>query len=708
VTAAAPAQAKQLVLLFAIAVALFTPGCLRKDYPEGASVVSKVSLSGAEAVDPSDLLAGLATAESPRFLGIWDGVVFEYEVLDETLLERDLDRIERYYRARGYYEAKVTAARIERTDDHRVRVELRVHEGDPVRIVGSVATPGIERLPFDIAIAANRALSERPGDRFDEAVYTRDKAGLLGALVDRGYAFATVTGHVHVDIAKHEAEVELVVVPGPASVYGEVKITGLKDIPEGPVRDNLALERSKPYSRAELDDAKTALINLGVFSTVEVRPDLTHPETATVPVTVVVQEAPLRTLRLGGGVRFDVLEFSANLTAAWEHENFLGGMRRLTLEERPGLVFYPTRPDNFQPPRNVFPRNRVRAELRQPAFIEGRTTGFVSAEYSIYPLLYPGLGDDVNEHENVIGYQEVKVQVGAERAFFGHHLYVTPAYDWQANFPFAYLGTNLLQPVHVSAPELKTVLDFRDDPLEPHRGVFISNTVQVAGHGFGGDASDVKEQPEVRAYVPISKKVTLAVRTTVGFLFTENYGATIKRSAQDPSSQNTLSLQDPAALRDQQLLLFRAFYSGGPNSNRGYPFRGVGPQGVLGYLLPSSAACQTTQNGKPVFSTDSTCFRPLGGLSLWEASIEVRFPLFGPLRLATFVDASDVVRDVTLRLTYPHVSPGIGLRYATPVGPVRIDVGYRVPYAQEIGHRDLPETEGSQTTVFGLPIAVQF
>jgi outer membrane protein assembly factor BamA len=192
VTAAAPAKAKQLVLLIAIAVALLTPGCLRQDYPEGAYVISKVSLAGADAVDPNEVLAGLATAESPRFLGIWDGVVFDYEVFDETLLERDLDRIVRYYRARGYYEASVTAARIERTDDHHVRVEIRVHEGDIVRIAGSLATPGLERLPFDVAVAASRALVERPGDRFDEAVYAKDKASLLRALVDNGYAFAKV------------------------------------------------------------------------------------------------------------------------------------------------------------------------------------------------------------------------------------------------------------------------------------------------------------------------------------------------------------------------------------------------------------------------------------------------------------------------------------------------------------------------------------
>ncbi len=425
------------------------------------------------------------------------------------------------------------------------------------------------------------------------------------------------------------------------------------------------------------------------------RQDVTHPDTGIVPVTVVVEEAPLRAWHVGGGMRFDVLEWSANLSVGWANRNFLGGMRQLTLEAKPGLVFYPTRMDNFHEPTSVLPRSGVRAELRQPAFLEGRTTGVFSAEFNVYPLLYPGLGDDPSLKENVIGYDEVKFRAGAERAFFGHHLYVTPSYNWQANFPFAYIGTNPLGDVHVLYPELTTVFDFRDDPIEPRRGVFISNTVQIAGHIFGGDASDVREQPEIRTYLPISKSVVLAARATIGFLFPSNYGSTLT------NGNLSSGALDPATLRDQQLLLFRAFYSGGPNSNRGYPFRGVGPQGVLGYLLPSTAACAG--------STDPACYRPTGGLSLWEASMEVRFPLAGPVRLAAFVDGSDVVRQIaTIRFTYPHLSPGLGLRYATPVGPVRLDIGYRIPYMQEIGVKNLPIEEGYQPTIFGLPIAIQF
>ena len=689
------ARCGRCAALLSVLLALACWGCLRKDYPTEGPVVSEVELLDADAVDPDEVLDRLSTAESPQFLGIWDGVVFEYEVFDPALLARDLDRIERYYRARGYYEAKVTAARIVKTDEHRVRVEIRMHEGVPVRVV-QMTPRGTEKLPLDVGVAAIEAIQLKRGEPFDEALYEESKRELLNALADRGYAFARVKGQAQLDLARHEATVWFDVDPGPPAVYGPVRIVGLQEIPERPVRANLSIEEGAPYSRAELEDARNALINLGVFATVEVQQDIAEPETKRVPVTVRVQESALRTLRLGGGTRLDVLEWSSHLSIGWEHRNFLGGMRRFSIDTKPGVVFYPTRIDNLVAPRELLPKNAARAELRQPAFIEGRTTGFLATEFNIYPVLYPDLGKD--EEENVIGFYEVKANTGLERAFFGHHLYLTPSYNWQANFPFAYIGVTRdgLDRVFVSYPEILAVIDFRDDPIEPHSGFFFSNSAQVAGYIFGGDASDVKIRPEARTYVPVSRTVTFATRATVGFIFPGNYGDTL----QDPTADDS---PDPAVVRDQQLLLFRAFYSGGPNSNRGYAFRGVGPHGVLWFVLPPNITCQGDEADRP------ECFRPLGGLTLWEASVEVRFPIAGPVRGATFVDASDVTREVAqIRFDFPHLSAGLGMRYATPVGPIRLDVGYRLPFAQNVGEESLRRQEGDPSEILGLPVAVHF
>jgi len=114
--------------------------------PPNAPVISDVDLEGPTG-RPGSIVDGLATARSPRLLGIWDGVVFDYEVFEETILERDLERLRRYYRARGYYDARVLAARVITVDEHHVRVEIRVNEGEPVRVGGPCTLPAWSDCP---------------------------------------------------------------------------------------------------------------------------------------------------------------------------------------------------------------------------------------------------------------------------------------------------------------------------------------------------------------------------------------------------------------------------------------------------------------------------------------------------------------------------------------------------------------------------------
>jgi outer membrane protein assembly factor BamA len=157
-----------------------------------------------------------------------------------------------------------------------------------------------------------------------------------------------------------------------------------------------------------------------------------------------------------------------------------------------------------------------------------------------------------------------------------------------------------------------------------------------------------------------------------------------------------------------QLVYLRAFFSGGPNSNRGYALRGVGPHGVVPFFNPDLAALALSQGCDPGGSEEGSarCEQPLGGLSLWEASAELRFPVLGALSGATFCDTSDVSpQQVKLRFDYLHLSCGLGLRYDTPVGPVRADVGVRVPGMQVLGQPD-DSLEGNPGTILGLPMAI--
>ena len=105
-----------LPFLFALGLGgLASLGCA--SIPKGTAAVDGVRVDGNDKVSGSDIEEKMATAESPKFLGLFRGVVYDYELFDRTVLQRDLERVERYYRARGYYEAQVRAGRVRYTGD---------------------------------------------------------------------------------------------------------------------------------------------------------------------------------------------------------------------------------------------------------------------------------------------------------------------------------------------------------------------------------------------------------------------------------------------------------------------------------------------------------------------------------------------------------------------------------------------------------------
>ena len=166
-------------------------------------------------------------------------------------------------------------------------------------------------------------------------------------------------------------------------------------------------------------------------------------------------------------------------------------------------------------------------------------------------------------------------------------------------------------------------------------------------------------------------------------------------------------------MKNAQIVFFRGFFSGGPSSNRGYPLFGVGPHGPAPFYN-QTLSFQQAANGCSIAggnASNPACFVPLGGTTLWEASVELRFHIAGPFEVATFCDASDVsTQQVDIRLNRPHLSCGAGARYDTPVGPVRLDIGYRIPGAQYPGQGNpaVDALEGVPGTIFGVPVAVAF
>lgn len=663
--------------------------------PKGRSAVDAVSIRGADAIDSGEVEDRIATTETTKFLGLFRGVVFEYSIFDRFVLQRDLARVEAFYRSKGFFDAHARAGRVYTVDDRHVRVEIVVEEGEPV-LVRDVRVVGLDGLPPDLAETVRRAARDAlPQDaRFEEEKFTSGEGAVRRALTDRGYAYAKVERDAAVDIVVKRADVVYEVTPGKPAVFGEVTIEGLGNLPEKNVRRTIDIDPGEPYSEQTLDSAQQALLDLGVFASVELTPDLERGD-GVVPVHVKVEPSRLRNVRLGGGIELDALKSDVHGLAGWEDRNFLGGLRTFSVLFRPGVVLYPLRINNIEFPTKLLPEARLRLELRQPGFLEARTNAFLRPEIDVQPLL---LDPNPPPEQRVIGYVESRNGVGLDRTFW--KLYAAISHNLQIAYPFAYVGERdpTLGTVVISYPALLTVFDFRDDRIQPRKGVLVGNMLEVAGGPFGGNAADVKVQPELRGYVPLSRRVVFAARASVGFLFARNYGTAVQ-------SPTPLAPPSEERTRDYQLTFFRGFFSGGPTSNRGYPLRGVGPHDIVPFISPD---VEIQRLSSFCAENAADCRTPTGGFTLWEGSMELRFSLDGPLSLATFCDASDVSpREANLRFNHLHLSCGGGVRYDTPVGPIRLDVGYRIPGMQVLGERSTEERE-PQTFPFGIPIALHF
>ncbi|HVR20287.1 MAG TPA: POTRA domain-containing protein, partial [Polyangiaceae bacterium] len=386
--------------------------------PAGHDAVSAVEIRGGDVAEEPELAKGLATHED--------------ELFDLDVLEKDLERVRRFYRAHGYYDAVIRAARVVRVAPQKVRVEIDVAPGAPV-LVSRVDLVGLAELPKRLAGKVQKAVRLRVGEPMVEKQLHGDARAIESALADAGLAFGKVVEHAEVSVARRTARVEYRLTPGPRAVYGEVTLEGIGELDAGVIRATLDLEKGAPYSKRELEAARRRLFGLGVFSSVDVTPNLKNPESGKVPVRVSVAVGGTRALHFGAVFEQDSVLALAGLRLGWESRDFFGGMRRFTVDATPGVIFYPL--SNTDVDLKALPTVSTSLRLEQPTFIDAKTTGFVQSNASVYPVLY----SDFTAGDNIIGFQELKGGVGVERPV-ADVIRLRPSYNAQLSFPFMYLG----------------------------------------------------------------------------------------------------------------------------------------------------------------------------------------------------------------------------------------------------------------------------
>ena len=528
-----------------------------KSVPEARVGVASIRFRGNDELSSSELRTRIATQETPKFLGLFRASWRRYDDFEPEVLEKDLERIRHFYERSGYYGAEVRAGRVKQ-DGKFVEVEILIREGDPVH-VRSVSLLGLEGRTTSFVLRVQGGDRYRKGRRLRTAPSRYVGQGNLHLARRHGYAYAEVTPGAVVDLGPRVADVTFQVETGIPCKVGPVTFEGLDDLPEGVVRRTFGLKSGDLFESTELEAGRRALVNLGVFASVEVVPNLSDKKRAEVPIKVLVTRSALRGFRFGGGLLIDFIRTDIHALVGWEHRNLWGGMRRFSVDERPSLIFFPTALSNVGAPRRLLPANAFAMTFNQPAFPEARTTSSLRVEFNTYPIIL----SPVDPNQQIFpGYNEVRAVVGPERYFPSINFRAAVLYNFQANFPFAYAGevNPAFNRVLVSYLGLRGQFDLRDDPINTRQGFLVQSSLQFAGGIFQGDADDVRISPEMRMFVPISSSVTLGGRALLGLVFPRNYGSTL--------GTNFLAIPNDASaepyIRDLQITYFRGFFSGAP------------------------------------------------------------------------------------------------------------------------------------------------
>jgi outer membrane protein assembly factor BamA len=455
------------------------------------------------------------------------------------------------------------------------------------------------------------------------------------------------------------------------------------------------INREEPFSVSALEDARRAIYELGPFASVDV---VEKPRASEPYVDVLFKVVPGRRLRtaIGAGLQVgtdptltptdyangSLTRWDLHLLGRIEHRNFLGGMRRISIEDRPRVIFDQAFPSAAGPTIG----NLLILDFRQPSFVEARTSFSVIGRWDI------GRDPYTNDARS-----DLLAGAGPERAFWDGRVRATFTYNINAYLPQERQPREGTTP-HIRYPayyatyfQYSLVLDVRDAPREPKRGAYVALTVQHAPSFVPGNWDYVRVTPDVRGYFPLPLGLVLAARARLGLMeITDTKFDAPTGDSQNRGWEQRLSDEAESRLRELGPLRQR-LRGGGNNSVRGYAPNTLGDVVSVGDIVDS------------------------GGLRQWEASLELRAPLTPDFGAVLFVDVGDVSVEKRFRWNVPQTSFGFGLRYRTVIGPIRLDFGFAPKSLQVVGSSDprrrrilYPEGAFGESYILGSRGAIHF
>ena len=616
--------------------------------------------------------------------------------VDPSTVVRDAGRLTVFYRREGYVGTRVTPkVEPEAEGDEDVAVTFIIRRGDPV-ILDTLRVEGLAGA-LDSA-KVTRALPLQPGEMFDLDEFALSADHVLRELQSAGHAYSAVLRSYDADTLRDRASATITAIPGPIVRVDSIIVTGADELGRRAAIRQLGFQKGSILRLPTLTEAQRNLYSLEIvqLASVGIAPDsmqLSPDDSTTATIHVAIAEADEHQAEASAG--FGSVE-CFRIDTDYVDRSFTGGGRRLAVNgsvSKIGLagrtnaglggnvcssaVADPVTIDTIGSTLDY----RLAAEFTQPYFLSPRnrlTANLYSerlSEASIYQRQATGARFAVTHRlaprTTLIGSVDVEKgrTIASPLLFCSAFQICTPNdIDRMTDPRFRNtIGANYLQ-------------DFTDHPLDPTRGHIIRSAVAWAAPWLSSDVTFVRWTGEG----------TIARIVRPGWVFAGSLrlGNFFQSASLNPDRND-----------DDFLPPEERFYAGGANSVRGFERNQMGA-GVYvaehsitlddGVIVPAERIIEDRPDGQGKDTTFKACeacatLVPTGGTNVAIINAEIRFPspIFRrQLRLAAFIDAGSLTTGNFWDLGGRDwkVTPGVGLRIITPVGPARVDMAYN-PYS---------------------------
>jgi outer membrane protein assembly complex protein YaeT len=606
-------------------------------------LTSEVKVTGNSAVSTAEVLQALQQKPGAPF--VQDAVTAGVTAIRNT------------YRSRGFTRAdiRVNPAVLPpdgsgAADDRRVEVSVDVTEGPRTR-VGAITLEGNTVLDDAQIRALMTAAAGRP---FSELEIATDRDRIDLEYRNRGYDSVVVEPRVMFAEADTRADVRFVISEGPQVFVDQVIVLGNRRTSMQTITRELTVRPGEPLSYAALIESQQRLGALGLFRRIQIT-SLAHQGEPRRDVLVQLEEAPPTTLDYGGGVEGRTLLRSSDEGQAQERfefaprgfiqisrRNLFGKNRAVTLFGRVSLrsrdAVFDDNGVRFPTPQGSYGFNeyRVYGTYREPRVFN-----------SGGDVLLTGIVEQASRSSFNFRTREARAELGGRirsaysvvgRYSFEH----TTLFDEQFDEDEKPLIDKLFPQVQLSKIAGSLIRDTRDDVLYPNKGTFSVIDGEVAARALGSEVGFVKTFIQTFAYVPLKtqRRIILAMGARLG-------------------AAHGFALETAGAASDEAVLLpaSERFFAGGDTTVRGFSLDRLGDEQTI-----STSGFPTGGNGEVVLQSELR-------VSIMRNRAEV----------VGFVDAGNIFRRASdVDLTNLRPAAGFGGRYRSPVGPIRVDLGFNL------------------------------